>query len=213
MRPENKGASAKKEDNVAASVLRISPPISHSTLSYSPKSHRSDFSISSARSSSSLDQIWSMAAGEGNHDTYEDDESHFEEQDAMEEDSPVLEENDPNSRMSFPETVKEESRPGSPVQAPLVKRPRGRPRKNPSTNIPVLASKVTKGRSKTGCITCRRRKKKCDETKPECKCPMHLAFGSTGIAELTIAPYRPKLSKEFCRMRRLSKEEDLVWWW
>jgi len=48
-----------------------------------------------------------------------------------------------------------------------AKRGRGRPRKHP---VPPLktAQKVTKGRSKTGCITCRRRKKKCDETKPEC---------------------------------------------
>ncbi|KAH7322744.1 fungal-specific transcription factor domain-containing protein [Stachybotrys elegans] len=47
------------------------------------------------------------------------------------------------------------------------KRPRGRPRKHPLTPI-VAASKVTKGRSKTGCITCRKRKKKCDEAKPRC---------------------------------------------
>ncbi|KAK4192315.1 fungal-specific transcription factor domain-containing protein [Podospora australis] len=47
------------------------------------------------------------------------------------------------------------------------KRPRGRPRKHPLTpNLP--ANKVTKGRSKTGCLTCRKRKKKCDETKPRC---------------------------------------------
>lgn len=46
-----------------------------------------------------------------------------------------------------------------------VPRKRGRPRKHP---LPPPSSqvKVTKGRSKTGCITCRRRKKKCDETKP-----------------------------------------------
>lgn len=43
-----------------------------------------------------------------------------------------------------------------------VPRKRGRPRKHP---LPVPV-KATKGRSKTGCITCRRRKKKCDETKP-----------------------------------------------
>ncbi|KAI9147665.1 Transcriptional regulatory protein moc3 [Paramyrothecium foliicola] len=47
------------------------------------------------------------------------------------------------------------------------KRPRGRPRKHPLTPV-VSASKVTKGRSKTGCITCRKRKKKCDEAKPRC---------------------------------------------
>ncbi|KAJ0299830.1 hypothetical protein COL516b_008949 [Colletotrichum fioriniae] len=47
------------------------------------------------------------------------------------------------------------------------KRPRGRPRKHPVASI-INQSKVTKGRSKTGCITCRRRKKKCDEAKPRC---------------------------------------------
>ncbi|EWC46647.1 hypothetical protein DRE_04134 [Drechslerella stenobrocha 248] len=50
----------------------------------------------------------------------------------------------------------------------LVKRPRGRPRKNPA-NPPETKSKPTlKSRSKTGCLTCRKRKKKCDEGKPEC---------------------------------------------
>lgn len=49
-----------------------------------------------------------------------------------------------------------------------VKRPRGRPRKNP-VPAPANGNKVTKGRSKTGCITCRKRKKKCDEAKPGCK--------------------------------------------
>ncbi|KAF3908897.1 hypothetical protein AA313_de0206434 [Arthrobotrys entomopaga] len=48
-----------------------------------------------------------------------------------------------------------------------AKRPRGRPRKNPP-NPPEPKSKVAKGRSKTGCLTCRKRKKKCDEGKPEC---------------------------------------------
>jgi hypothetical protein len=47
------------------------------------------------------------------------------------------------------------------------KRPRGRPRKHPLTPV-VNTSKITKGRSKTGCITCRKRKKKCDEAKPRC---------------------------------------------
>ncbi|EON98886.1 putative c6 transcription factor protein [Phaeoacremonium minimum UCRPA7] len=50
---------------------------------------------------------------------------------------------------------------------PKAKRPRGRPRKHPLTPI-VPTNKVTKGRSKTGCITCRKRKKKCDEAKPRC---------------------------------------------
>ncbi|KAI3334634.1 fungal-specific transcription factor domain-containing protein [Ustulina deusta] len=50
---------------------------------------------------------------------------------------------------------------------PKTKRPRGRPRKHP-VNTQVVNSKIAKGRSKTGCITCRKRKKKCDEAKPRC---------------------------------------------
>ncbi|KAI0425485.1 fungal-specific transcription factor domain-containing protein [Xylaria sp. FL1042] len=50
---------------------------------------------------------------------------------------------------------------------PKTKRPRGRPRKHP-LNPQTINSKIAKGRSKTGCITCRKRKKKCDEAKPRC---------------------------------------------
>lgn len=57
------------------------------------------------------------------------------------------------------------------------KRKRGRPRKHPRAPIGAT-QKVTKGRSKTGCITCRRRKKKCDETKPECSFATTLASAS-----------------------------------
>lgn len=49
----------------------------------------------------------------------------------------------------------------------IARRPRGRPRKHPKSPTTTI-SKPPKGRSKTGCITCRRRKKKCDEKKPEC---------------------------------------------
>lgn len=56
-------------------------------------------------------------------------------------------------------------------------RKRGRPRKHPLP-MPGGQMKIAKGRSKTGCITCRRRKKKCDETKPACKEPCgHMRFG------------------------------------
>jgi len=57
----------------------------------------------------------------------------------------------------------------APTPAQLkTKRPRGRPRKHP-LNPAVTSNKITKGRSKTGCITCRKRKKKCDEAKPRCR--------------------------------------------
>ncbi|TVY82266.1 Transcriptional regulatory protein moc3 [Lachnellula suecica] len=61
----------------------------------------------------------------------------------------------------LPETPPTESTPAQ------TKRPRGRPRKHPKPTPESLA-KISKGRSKTGCITCRKRKKKCDETKPGC---------------------------------------------
>jgi len=47
---------------------------------------------------------------------------------------------------------------------PPVARKRGRPRKHPVTET----RKTTHTRSKTGCATCRRRKKRCDERKPSC---------------------------------------------
>ena len=65
----------------------------------------------------------------------------------------------------------EDVQPAPPPAA--TKRPRGRPRK-PSissaaaTAAAASANKIAKARSKTGCTTCRRRKKKCDETKPVC---------------------------------------------
>ncbi|KAF3934634.1 hypothetical protein ABW20_dc0102486 [Dactylellina cionopaga] len=61
----------------------------------------------------------------------------------------------------------EDTTPTSFVPQPPIKRPRGRPRKNPP-NPPETKTKCPKGRSKTGCLTCRKRKKKCDEGKPEC---------------------------------------------
>jgi hypothetical protein len=66
----------------------------------------------------------------------------------------------------------------SPTTEPKQKRPRGRPRKHPLTPV-VTTSKVTKGRSKTGCITCRKRKKKCDEAKPRCKRAMRRVASGT----------------------------------
>jgi hypothetical protein len=67
--------------------------------------------------------------------------------------------------------VKEESvaddAPISPTEPVRVRRARGRPRIHPPRS-PTSLSKQAKARSKTGCTTCRKRKKKCDETKPFC---------------------------------------------
>ncbi|KAF2272141.1 uncharacterized protein EI97DRAFT_462241 [Westerdykella ornata] len=57
--------------------------------------------------------------------------------------------------------------PISPTEPVRVRRARGRPRIHPQRS-PTTSSSA-KARSKTGCITCRKRKKKCDETKPFCQ--------------------------------------------
>ncbi|KAF2268530.1 hypothetical protein CC78DRAFT_373260 [Lojkania enalia] len=58
-----------------------------------------------------------------------------------------------------------EDPPISPTE-PVRRRGRGRPRIYPPRS--PTTSKQTKARSKTGCTTCRKRKKKCDETRPFC---------------------------------------------
>ncbi|KAF2819697.1 hypothetical protein CC86DRAFT_412628 [Ophiobolus disseminans] len=67
--------------------------------------------------------------------------------------------------------VKEESfgddPPISPTEPVRIRRARGRPRIHPPRS-PTTLAKQAKARSKTGCTTCRKRKKKCDETKPFC---------------------------------------------
>ena len=53
------------------------------------------------------------------------------------------------------------------VETPHPRKPRGRPKKDTPV-APVTPSFKKNGRSKTGCQTCRNRKKKCDELKPIC---------------------------------------------
>jgi hypothetical protein len=57
--------------------------------------------------------------------------------------------------------------PISPTEPVRIRRARGRPRIHPPRS-PTALAKQAKARSKTGCTTCRKRKKKCDETKPFC---------------------------------------------
>ena len=60
-----------------------------------------------------------------------------------------------------------EATPISPTEPVRIRRARGRPRIHPPRS-PTALAKQAKARSKTGCTTCRKRKKKCDETKPFC---------------------------------------------
>lgn len=73
------------------------------------------------------------------------------------------------------------------LEQPKPKRPRGRPRKHPL--MPNAGTnKITKGRSKTGCLTCRKRKKKCDEAKPRCKSiGRHTAAAHRRMVPLTLS--------------------------
>lgn len=68
----------------------------------------------------------------------------------------------------------------SPPELP-IKRGRGRPRKHPIALQPE--TKLKGGRTKTGCVTCRRRKKKCDEARPECNNCVKNAFWCEGYPE------------------------------
>ncbi|ROW07205.1 hypothetical protein VMCG_03942 [Cytospora schulzeri] len=126
-------------------------------------------------SSSSMTDSWSMSYGDAAEDinvthVMADQDMHWEQGSDEGMTIPKVEPMDEDLRL---DEIKEA--PLTPVPSntsptsaqPKAKRPRGRPRKHPLTPV-VTTNKVTKGRSKTGCLTCRKRKKKCDEAKPRC---------------------------------------------
>ncbi|KAI1117659.1 hypothetical protein F5Y14DRAFT_438977 [Nemania sp. NC0429] len=122
------------------------------------------------RSAASPDTIWDSYQDERpvesahvdlNWDCSTDDGSALLKIEPVEDDSFCMDNVQEAPRLSVPRS----DRPSSGQQK--TKRPRGRPRKHPVTTQ-AASTKVTKGRSKTGCITCRKRKKKCDEAKPRC---------------------------------------------
>ncbi|KAI9868310.1 MAG: hypothetical protein M1813_005753 [Trichoglossum hirsutum] len=88
------------------------------------------------------------------------------------------------------------------VNSATGRRPRGRPRKHPVPVPSASAHKATKGRSKTGCITCRRRKKKCDETKPECLNCQKNAVVCEGYPEKTLWQPGKQRSEEALKQSR-----------
>ncbi|KXJ90720.1 fungal-specific transcription factor domain-domain-containing protein [Microdochium bolleyi] len=127
--------------------------------------------IHSAASSSA--NSWSTSFSQSTSDAEDGDQDVHWEQDS--DDILLAPKNEPSEDDVFRiDDVKEaprttpvpETRPTQSLQ-PKVKRPRGRPRKHPIAPQ-ISSAKIAKGRSKTGCITCRKRKKKCDEAKPRC---------------------------------------------
>jgi hypothetical protein len=126
-------------------------------------------SLASPNRSSSMSDYMMDAIGDvGNMNDLEDMDENAEFERLLQ---PKIEPASPDQDVSMGDLLDSRSFPNSNERSrtPAVqqKRPRGRPRKHPVPTIDP-ASKIAKGRSKTGCITCRKRKKKCDETKPRC---------------------------------------------
>ena len=96
----------------------------------------------------------------------DDDE---EEDDEDEDDEAVIPKVEPQDDTDLLADIKDDSgsdnlHDGLAITTPA--RRRGRPRKE--VVVQPLPPKTPKPRSKTGCMTCRKRKKKCDEAKPGC---------------------------------------------
>lgn len=148
----------------------VSPSSSTSMTFGRPSANRSrmDLETSSRRTSELSSTSSSSATTFSVSLRYSRDESM---EDADDDVAPKIEEMDEDGVEDAKLTPPSESPPAAQVDPegpPTGAKKRGRPRKNPWPPPPNQA-KVAKGRSKTGCITCRRRKKKCDETKPSCK--------------------------------------------
>lgn len=149
-------------ENIPKSITITTIDMRRSTEG-SEGSSSSNFTIVTSATSSCTDPYSPSGFVEEEGDVSEDDQDQDEEMLV-----PKLEPVDDDVDMTdlkestVPETP---SASASPVTA---KRPRGRPRKHPKVS-PDSVVKSAKGRSKTGCVTCRRRKKKCDEAKPGCE--------------------------------------------
>ena len=144
-----------------------------STLSYGhplPGAH-ARLSISSSPQpsmSSCSDSPMNTPTLESNLNSLSDSygESRAESRDASDEVVPKIEEEELTLSSVKTEPFADDT-PISPTEPVRIRRGRGRPRIYPPRS--PTTSKQAKARSKTGCFTCRKRKKKCDETKPSCK--------------------------------------------
>ncbi|KAF1963514.1 hypothetical protein CC80DRAFT_7924 [Byssothecium circinans] len=136
------------------------PPKAHARLSISSSPQPS-------MSSSSDSPIYSSAFDTSTlADSETQSEARINSRDTSNEIVPKIEETDLQLADVKAEPVADDP-PVSPTGPVRLRRARGRPRIHPPRS-PTNAAKQAKARSKTGCTTCRKRKKKCDETKPFC---------------------------------------------
>lgn len=96
-----------------------------------------------------------------------------------------------------------EDTPISPTEPVRIRRARGRPRIHPPRS-PTTLAKQAKARSKTGCTTCRKRKKKCDETKPFCNYTPYPI-----LHQILLIRVRLVVSKKQHPLRRLQARRNL----
>lgn len=184
-------------DNHSRSAFTIvSPPTSTSSEQWSPGFVNEAEDVEEAESSDHESQNMRLQTDEM-ADSMEDEDLSI---------PPKLEPIDEDIDMSSVPEGGAPDAPQSPAPA-TAKRPRGRPRKHPKTD-PDAEVKNAKGRSKTGCITCRRRKKKCDEAKPGCESYFYFLFELHNLNCFLIFS-RHELSKEFGDVRRISRKDNL----
>ena len=155
-----------------STLLRLNdkPAKSHSTNGKSNLEVNTAITNAVDLSVNSISSASTMASEDcASSDAEDDDAMNGEDTDIM----PKIEEDNDELSMEEIKTMESSDSPearenGTTPAMTETRKKRGRPRKNPPASSAVQ-NKVAKGRSKTGCITCRRRKKKCDEAKPACK--------------------------------------------
>ncbi|KAF2174157.1 hypothetical protein M409DRAFT_49024 [Zasmidium cellare ATCC 36951] len=129
------------------------------------------YSAASTTSSSSPDlttPTTTVSTALTNHDSDDDDNSSSADSSRQFRIVPKIEELDDEKYINGQlHAVRDAKSPVGIVSSPPPRKKRGRPRKHPIVDASE-SKKTSHARSKTGCGTCRRRKKKCDETKPSC---------------------------------------------
>jgi Zn(2)-Cys(6) binuclear cluster domain-containing protein len=167
-------SSSNASDSPGSTVMEVTPFHYHAeTTSLSPSARLKNGGISAViilngASNGATNRISEINDDDDDDDDDDDFDRITKTENVDDMDSRIRLESDPLDDMDIkPDLSMESTSPTTPSSMAAPRRPRGRPRKHPK---PEQLSMVKKpmGRSKTGCITCRRRKKKCDERKPTC---------------------------------------------